>query len=479
MKWLEESAARLGNGNVSNTSNVEGTGTRASNKYATNADHTLLHPSTEVVVMLDPDSWLVRDMSDVVRQVRPGRPIAQAAYFYGDAGDKILWPMWLDCCRRRLIKQEMQRRYGPTSVPTSTDSGEHHNSSRNTTTTAAASHSTTTFISSETDLDIDMDLIQSHFQRTCNQSSRYDHLHHGLPHVGVPYYVHRDDLARIAPLWKEYIIQLWEMSQQGLLKPYQGDNDPFAHSLAGGWCIEMVGYVYAVAHLWGDDGDATTSDVGHPPGRILHSIRTDLQVRDVDWENRNMWPLEAKRAGRNEPVKYGNEDDSASSTRSSKLVLHTAHVIHMGRAYFPINYTHGRRWWNTDGKDLTPDGAVQVWVKSNATAFSEIPWPLPQDRQHYRHINRNASSTYATNASTVPDPDFLFDADPLDWVSNVTLTLLHETYERYRRQRQEQQEEWQQPSTREWYHEKSNVDDPKSVLPWHQAYEAQSWIKIP
>lgn len=105
----------------------------------------------------------------------------------------------------------------------------------------------------------------------------------------------------------------------------------------------------------------------------------------------------------------------------------------MGRAYFPLNDTHGR--WNAGGKDLTPDGTVEGWVKSNATAFSETPWPMSQNRQHYHHINKNATSTYATNASIDPDSSFIFLADPLDCVSIVTLTPLHETYERYRLQR--------------------------------------------
>ena len=60
-------------------------------------------------------------------------------------------------------------------------------------------------------------------------------------HVAVPYFVHRDDLARIAPLWRLIIIKLIAVKDQLGQRHFQ--------ALQLGWCAEMYAYIFAAAAL--------------------------------------------------------------------------------------------------------------------------------------------------------------------------------------------------------------------------------------
>lgn len=72
-------------------------------------------------------------------------------------------------------------------------------------------------------------------------------------------------------------------------------------------------------------------------------------------------------------------------------------MIHMGRAWFPWEYAPGKQWEHTEGRDFRSHGR-QVWCKCNDTASDILPWPL---------------------------------SPKIDLVSEVTLTLLHDSREKY------------------------------------------------
>lgn len=166
--------------------------------------------------------------------------------------------------------------------------------------------------------------------------------------VAVPYFVHREDLKRIAPLWVSLTKMVRGLFQQpAIAKKY--------HSLQPGWCSEMYAYIFAAAEL-----------------RIKHTVVPALQLRDVDGK------ITVKEAQRKR-----------------------VRMIHMGRAWFPETYAHSpaaSRWVHTEGRSLRPPRTEQVWCKCNTTAGDERPWPLPEG---------------------------------IDFVSNVTLTLLHESLVKY------------------------------------------------
>ena len=166
--------------------------------------------------------------------------------------------------------------------------------------------------------------------------------------VAVPYFVHREDLKRIAPLWVTLTKKVRALFQQpALAKKYS--------SLQPGWCSEMYAYIFAAAEL-----------------RIKHTVVPALQIRDVDGK------ITVKEAQRKR-----------------------VRMIHMGRAWFPAQYAHSpaaSRWVHTEGKSLRPPRTEQVWCKCNDSAGDERPWPLPEG---------------------------------IDFVSNVTLTLLHESLVKY------------------------------------------------
>ncbi len=76
--------------------------------------------------------------------------------------------------------------------------------------------------------------------------------------VGVPYIVHKDDLAQIAPYFKMYI---------EIMKQREEDDPAFLNrykSIQMGWGTEMFGYIFGAAHAG-----------------IKHEVVWGIQRRDV------------------------------------------------------------------------------------------------------------------------------------------------------------------------------------------------------
>ncbi|KAH9251109.1 hypothetical protein BASA81_011008 [Batrachochytrium salamandrivorans] len=145
--------------------------------------------------------------------------------------------------------------------------------------------------------------------------------------VGVPYVIHRDDLGKLAPLWKYYVLKI-----KYLLESSNPNREQF-HNTYGkldvDWASEMFGYNMAAAHLG-----------------IAHEIVSELQVRDVD----------------------GERTDEACKDKVS---------LHAGRAWFPRGHAMAKPYLHTEGKSLRMYGD-QVWCKCNFTASTVKPWPIPQ-----------------------------------------------------------------------------------------------------
>ncbi|GBG25071.1 Peptidyl serine alpha-galactosyltransferase [Hondaea fermentalgiana] len=204
-------------------------------------------PREEVIVVIDPDNWLLKDVGSYVDRVTPGHAIGEPAYYHGSRTAQRLWK---EVCLQNC--------------------------------------------------DVDVDL------------------------VGVPYIVHRDDLAAIAPLWRSYTIMLKDrVAKDSDFKQKYGHLD-----LA--WASEMFGYNFAAAHVG-----------------VRHEVVRRIQVRDVDSEH-----------------------------RADKL--QGVSMIHVGRAWFPKTYAPAQKWAHTEGKSFSHFGQ-QVWCKCNNTASTVIPWPLPPD----------------------------------------------------------------------------------------------------
>lgn len=204
-------------------------------------------PKEEVIVVIDPDNWLLKDISQYVDQVTPGNALGEPAYYHGSRSAQRLWK---EVCKNNC----------------------------------------------EADVDL----------------------------VGVPYIVHRDDLARIAPLWREYTIMIKDRVDSD--KEFK---DKYGH-LDLAWASEMFGYNFAAAHAG-----------------VKHKVIPRIQVRDVDSEHR-------------------------------KEKLQEVSMLHVGRAWFPVSYTPAQRWAHTEGKSFSRFGQ-QVWCKCNNTASTVIPWPVPPD----------------------------------------------------------------------------------------------------
>jgi hypothetical protein len=146
-------------------------------------------------------------------------------------------------------------------------------------------------------------------------------------HVAVPVFIHRNDLKKIAPLWTYYTLKVIDK-----MKTDPDFASRYQHTQVTGWSVEMIGYVYAAAHVG-----------------VYHDVQRFLQLRDVD-------------------------------PRVSKEHAARVPMIHMGRAWFPHSYEPGRQWWHTEGKDFSEFGA-QVWCKCNWTAGDILPWPLPPNAE--------------------------------------------------------------------------------------------------
>jgi hypothetical protein len=207
-------------------------------------------PKEEVIVVIDPDSWLLKTLYDrFVERVTEGNALGQAAYYTGSRTAQVLW--------RELC---------------------------------------------EKNCDKNMDL------------------------VGVPYVVHRNDLAKIAPLWKYYVLKI-KFRLEATTPGADEFSKKYQH-LDVNWASEMYGYNMAAAHLG-----------------IKHEIVWDLQVRDVDGER-------------------------TFEKCKNKVSLH------MGRAWFPKGHPAAKPWLHTEGRSFAAFGD-QVWCKCNFTASTVKPWPVP------------------------------------------------------------------------------------------------------
>ena len=168
--------------------------------------------------------------------------------------------------------------------------------------------------------------------------------------MAVPYFIHREDAKRIAPLWVKLTKKVHAVYQKpGMQQKW--------HSLQPGWCAEMHAFNFAAAELG-----------------IRFNKMPKLQIRDVDGK-----------------ISY------AHWARERLPIA----MIHVGRAWFPRAYVqkHTPQWYHTEGHSLRPRNTEQVWCKCNYTAADVRPWPLPPT--------------------------------PIDFVSNITLTYLHESMVKY------------------------------------------------
>jgi len=204
-------------------------------------------PTEEVIVVIDPDNWLVKDLSPIVSKVKEGHAFGSHAFYQNNPKLNQLW------------------------------------------------------------------------QRYCKVNCD-----HKPDAVAVPYFVHRNDLAKIAPLWREYTLLIRRDMEKnpGLVNEYS--------SIQMSWCAEMFAYNFAAAHVG-----------------VQHIGKGYLQLRDVDRRR--------------------------SAAENNKILM-----IHMGRAWFPHDYEPGKKWSHTEGKAWRSFGN-QVWCKCNYTAGTVVPWPLPDN----------------------------------------------------------------------------------------------------
>ena len=149
--------------------------------------------------------------------------------------------------------------------------------------------------------------------------------------------LHADDLTRLAPLWRDYILRIHAS------KKWRGYRGP----LDTNWCKEMYGYVFAAAQLG-----------------IRHTL-AKLQQRDVDG--------------------YQLEDSKVPS-------------IHIGRIWFPWTYEAGKKWMARDYIPSYRKRGYEVWCKCNNSHLLDIPWPLPDGTDFVSRVTatylHNAMETY-------------------------------------------------------------------------------------
>ena len=137
--------------------------------------------------------------------------------------------------------------------------------------------------------------------------------------------MHREDLAQIAPYFKMYIDIMYqrEAEDPAFGKKYKG--------LQFDWGKEMFGYIFGAAHAG-----------------IKHEVVHNIQRRDVSSRPRD---------------------------KAEELGID---MIHMGRIWWPKDYSLSRKFMHTEGKAWSHFG-TQVWCKCNYTASDVIPWPMPEN----------------------------------------------------------------------------------------------------
>jgi len=220
-------------------------------------------PKEDVIVIIDPDNYVTKDLAAVAALVKPGLAYAEKAFYYGQK--TTVNKLWKKFCRKNC----------------------------------------------------DNEVYRS----------------------AVPYFVHREDLKKIAPVWKEYILLM-----RGMFDPDGGTDPEYSkqfHGVQLDWCVEMFGYIFAAA------------EVG-----VKHDLSLKLQVRDIE--------------GRPKGVEWNGLIPAEGEK--------TPYMIHMGRAFFPkTGYDVGEKWWMTAATDFRQwrSFGSQVWCKCNDTAADILPWPMP------------------------------------------------------------------------------------------------------
>ena len=205
-------------------------------------------PEQDIIVVIDPDNWIIRDITHWVVKAKKGHALGEAAWFHGS---DLVNQLWKEVCLKNC------------------------------------------------DWELDM--------------------------VGVPYIVHKDDLAAIAPFFKLYINVMKEREEKdsSFLNKYKG--------IQMGWGTEMFGYIFGAAHAG-----------------IKHEVVHGIQRRDVSARPR---------------------------TKEEELGID---MIHMGRAWWPSDYPLSKAYMHTEGRAWSRFG-TQVWCKCNYTASDVIPWPMPDE----------------------------------------------------------------------------------------------------
>lgn len=169
--------------------------------------------------------------------------------------------------------------------------------------------------------------------------------------TAVPYFVHRDDLEKLAPLWRMYTLMLKERTEidEQFKRAYMG--------VQIDWGAEMLAWNFACAHLG-----------------VQFEVVDGIQVRDVDA------PLPPSREAR---VK----------------------MIHAGRAWMPKDYLPAKQWEHTEGKAWRYRG-IQVWCKCNTTADKVYPWPLPPGLDFQSRITLEYLSKSQQKFGVIQDSPF-------------------------------------------------------------------------
>ena len=208
----------------------------------------------EIISVIDPDNWIIRDISKWIKQVKKGHALGEAAWFHGNS---LVTKLWKEVCLKNC--------------------------------------------------DFELDL------------------------VGVPYFIHKDDLKLIVPWFRKYILIIKDKEENQGNEWKQQYKD-----IQLGWGTEMFAYIFGAAHVG-----------------IKHEIIRGAQIRDVSERPKN---------------------------REEELSIS---MIHMGRIWFPYEYKFGQQWWHTEGKAWKRFGA-QVWCKCNWTASDIIPWPMPDNGMDFQ-----------------------------------------------------------------------------------------------
>ena len=166
-------------------------------------------------------------------------------------------------------------------------------------------------------------LITKLWKEVCLKNCDYE-----LDLIGVPYFIHKDDLKKIVPWYRKYTLIIKDKEENLGVEWKQQYLD-----IQIGWSTEMFAYIFGAAHVG-----------------IKHEIIRGAQIRDVS---------------------------ERPQSREEELSIS---MIHTGRIWFSRKYEFGKQWWHVADKAWKfKQFGAQVWCKCNWTASEIIPWPIPDD----------------------------------------------------------------------------------------------------